>query len=540
MSEEQLALYEALGVGLPTLSPDERMRRILAHRNERVLYRRRCSATGDTIVSIHHDRVLFPVYSQDYWWSDNWDQYSQGRPYDFSRSFFEQFAELYAKVPQIALNSPQSENSEWTNQSGFNKNCYMIICGGYSDSCLYGMLNTHCDHCLDCGSVFTCQWCYELFNCYNCFQCRYSDNLEQCSDCLFCRELVGCTDCIGCVGLQHKRFYYFNEPLSPEKYQQIKGDLRLQSRSSVEEFRRKFDQFQRRYPRRYQNGKMIENSSGDYLSRTENVHNTYNFRESKNLWDCRDGWNCHGGSSLVEVWTQDHCIEIEGSLGNTSCGFCKKIWESGRIWYSSHIYYSKEIFGCVGLRHAEYCILNKRYSPDEYHELVARIITQMKTSGEWGNNFPINHSPFAYNLSMAQEYYPLSQAQVASRGYRWEEFENSPSPHQSGWAAPDKIDEVNEVEALSQLIKCEESGRLFRLQKAELAFYKNQGIPVPVLHHDVRFYRRRNQRRNPRRLFARQCNYCGEELLSTYATDMPYTLACEDCYSKNRDQPIEE
>lgn len=535
VSEEEIALRKAIDVPLPTLSPDERARRILARRNERILYKRKCSGTGETTISIHNENAKFPVYSQEYWWSDSWSPYDYGRDYDFSRGFFEQFAELYAQVPQLALNAPNCENSKWNNQSSDLKNCYMVFCSGLSEDCMYGMWNSKSQNCLDCTSAFECRWCYQLVNSNNCFECRNLDNSEQCSNCIFGRDLISCSNCIGCVGLIHKEYHYFNKPVTKEQYEKILKSLKLETRSGVEALEKKFNEFQVKFPRKFYNGMLAENSSGDYLIRTENVHNSYNYRESKNLWNCRDGWNCHNSLSLLECWTQDHCIEIEGSLGATSSGFCNKLWGCGNTWYSSHIYYSKDIFGCVGLRNAEYVILNKKYSKNDFDRLRAKIISQMKESGEWGENFPIKDSPFAYNLSMGQEYFPLSKAEILSRGYQWKDPEEDQS-NTNTWEVPDSINEVS-TDALKQIIKCKETGMLFKLQKAELDFYKNQNIPVPVFHDRTRFFQRMNNRRNPRKLNSGKCYSCGTEFLTTFPENSAL-IACEKCYSAHRDQII--
>ena len=538
VTDEELALRERIGVPPPVICPDESARRILARRNERVLFRRKCSGSGKPTISIHPEHAPFPVYSQEYWWSDRWDQYAHGRDYDFSRGFFEQFAELYQVVPQLALNAPNCENSDWNNQSCDLKNCYMMFCSGFAENCLYGMWNTQSQNCIDCSGAFYSRWCYQVFNCNNCFQCRNSDNLEQCNDCAFSRELISCSDCIGCVGLQHKQFCYFNEQLTKEAYLQIKESLRLDTRSGCDTLQAKFNEFQSHFPRRFYNGMMIEGSDGDYLIRTENVHNSYNFRESKNLYNCRDGWKCNDSIGLLETWTMDHCIETEGGLAGVHSGFTNKLWEGGEVWYSSHIYYSKELFGCISLRHAEYCILNKRYPEAEYRSLRARIIEQMKRDGEWGENFPIKDSPFPYNLSMAQEYFPLTKEEALGRGYRWEERIDAPPPTKSSWQVPDAIGDVNEADALTQVIQCMESGRFFKLQKAELEFYKNQGIPVPVLHYDARFYDRMSKRRNPRKVNEGACYNCGEEFLTTYEPTCGYAIACEKCFSEHRDEEV--
>ena len=79
ISEADQEFYVKMGVPLPTLCPEERMRRRFAFRNERKLYRRKCSATGQDILSIYHPDVPFPFYETSYWWGGSWDQYANGR-----------------------------------------------------------------------------------------------------------------------------------------------------------------------------------------------------------------------------------------------------------------------------------------------------------------------------------------------------------------------------------------------------------------------------------------------------------------------------
>ena len=78
----------------PTLSPDCRAQRRLAFRNERHLYHRKSDLSGKQIISCFSPDKLTKVFSQDEWWSDAWDPLEYGRDFDFSRPFFEQFAEL--------------------------------------------------------------------------------------------------------------------------------------------------------------------------------------------------------------------------------------------------------------------------------------------------------------------------------------------------------------------------------------------------------------------------------------------------------------
>lgn len=66
-----------------------------------------------------------------------------------------------------------------------------------------------------------------------------------------------------------------------------------------------------------------------------------------------------------------------------------------------NVYYSKmcvnngeHLFGCCGLKKAHHCIFNKAYSISEYETLCSKIVDHMKSTGEWGEFFPHELSPF--------------------------------------------------------------------------------------------------------------------------------------------------
>ena len=49
---------------------------------------------------------------------------------------------------------------------------------------------------------------------------------------------------------------------------------------------------------------------------------------------------------------------------------------------------SHDLFGCVGVNHGEFCILNKQYSEKDYREMARKIIEHMKKTGSLGNHCP--------------------------------------------------------------------------------------------------------------------------------------------------------
>jgi len=95
------------------------------------------------------------------------------------------------------------------------------------------------------------------------------------------------------------------------------------------------------------------------------------------------------------------------------------IFDSKNITYCDSCRNSSDLFGCIGVNHGKYAILNKAYSQQEYKTLQSKIIDHMKSTGEWGEFFPLKYSPYPYEDTAAQDWYPLAQNEVEKRGGRW-------------------------------------------------------------------------------------------------------------------------
>lgn len=81
-------------VPVPTLCPEERLRRRWAFRNEHTLYNNKCSKTGKPIVAMFPPTLPITIYEQSLWWDKSWNGTEYGREFEWGRSFFEQFATL--------------------------------------------------------------------------------------------------------------------------------------------------------------------------------------------------------------------------------------------------------------------------------------------------------------------------------------------------------------------------------------------------------------------------------------------------------------
>lgn len=543
ITAEDLAFYDSVspviaGKKFPLPSPDAcpscRYRQRLTWRNERTLYRRTCSATGKNIVSIFSpDKAWPPVYDQTYWWSDQWDPKEYGRDFDFSRPFFQQWAELFRSVPQIALNNQQSENCEYTNQSERNKDSYMLFCCDMSRDCYHGMLNSYCTNCCDCSYLGHSELCYGILNGINCYRCIFSENIENCSEVAFCRNCIGCKNCFGCINLRNKEFYFLNEKCSPEEFASKMQASRLDQMKSITDAQKQTNAFFDSFPHKYYEGANIFESSGNYLHDSSDTHDCFNCRSTEHIRNCQDVWRADHCQDMTEMVDNRFCYSLEGCAESERTLFSKKFYGLHDSCYCSHCHFSNHLFGCIGLRHAQYCILNKQYTKEEYELLAAKIIEHMQRTGEWGHHFPSEYSPFAYNETVAQEYFPMTKKEVEAKGWQWrDQVDDAPKVDRiiASSELPDSIEDIPD-DILNWAIECDVTKRPFKIIKQELAFYRQMRLPVPHLHPDER-YRRRMALRNPRKLWDRECGKCKKPIATSYAPDRPELVFCEKCYLK--------
>src|SRR3989344_6587183 len=276
ITDNEQFFCEKIKVPLPTFSPEERFRRRLMRRNERVLNMRTCSGTGKKIVSVYDADVPFPVYSREYWNSDSWDGTDYGRDYDFSRPFFEQYIELAKVAPRMAMWQVNTVNSDYSNYIVDSKNCYLCFTAlGNNEDSMYSSYITGCVNCLDSDHCTKCDRCHECFNCDTSYNLKYSVDCTNCRDSYFLRDCNNCSNCFGCVALKDKQYYIFNEPYSKEDYEKkIKG-FKATSRQNISHLEERVDKLWKSYPRKYLHGKKNENVTGDYINNSGKCSNAF-------------------------------------------------------------------------------------------------------------------------------------------------------------------------------------------------------------------------------------------------------------------------
>ncbi|MCF7830409.1 hypothetical protein K9M41_00190 [Candidatus Gracilibacteria bacterium] len=535
ITESDMKFYEKIGVPIPTLCPEERLRRKTIFENQRNLYYRTCDATGKKLLSNYSPEKKIPIYGIDYWLSDKWDQFVTGRDFDFSRPFFEQFAELAEVAPRPALQRfPEyDENSDFTNYAGKNKNCYLIFDSDKNRDCYYSYSINLCESVVDCYRCDKCELCYECTDCAQCYDSGFLQDCVNCHDSFFLKSCIGCSHCFGCVNLRNKEYYFLNQKCTKEEYEEKLKGISLDNFNELQKMRTQFKEFMKKFPHKFMEGVHNENVLGNYLV---NCKNAFNCFDSRNLWDCKyvlqafddlkDAMDCKECGDKAELLYEcDICGYNVHSL--RFCSHCFGVTQSD---YSYYLRNSQNCFGCVGLHNAKYCILNKQYSKEEYEELKEKIIEHMKKTNEWGEFFPMKLSPFGYNETIAQDNYPLTKEEVLSKEWKWKDEELGTKYDGPKYEIPENIDDVDD-DILDKILTCEKTGKNYRIVRPELEFYRKMNLPIPRVCPEAREDGRRKLR-NPRKLYDRKCDECSVGFHTTYAPDRPEKIYCEKCYSE--------
>ncbi|MFA6917583.1 MAG: hypothetical protein WC285_01970 [Candidatus Gracilibacteria bacterium] len=534
ITKEDQGFYKRIDVLPPALCPDCRSNKRLSIRNESSLYKRKCNFCDKGVISIYSADKSFPVYCQECFWGDKWDALKFGLDFGSDKRFFDQFQVLVDKTPRLAVVNKQSENSEYCNYSFANKNCYLTFGNHYEEDCLYGRYSTKNKDCLDYLWLYKSELCYECVFSKNCYRSVYLDHCEDCDQCYFSIDLKGCKDCIGCANLRHKQYYVFNQPYTREEYLKKIESLKLNTYDGFTKAKEFFASgFRKNFPFRAFYKTNCENCEGNNLENSKNLHGSF---------DCTACEDCAYGFQMDETYSSmdmncmgydrsEVCYQTIGCSGIFNCLVCDSCWHNNDLKYCQLCFSCKDCFGCISLSHKQYCILNKQYSKGEYGKLVLQIIENMKTSGEYGEFFP--NSTFAYNETVAQEYFPLTREKAIAHGFQWREKDKKEYKKQEYEVSEDIKDVPASI--IKEILACEFSlpdgqicGKNYKIVEAELKFYKKLNLPIPHLCPECR-HNDRVSRRNPRHLWQRKCSKCGADVQTVYAPDRPETIYCEKC-----------
>ena len=548
LEQEDLNFYEKIKVPPPTFCPDCRAQRRFLWRNERSLHKRPCDFCKKNFISIYNTDAPFPVYCHTCYHSDAWDPTTYGQDYDKSKTFFAQLKELLKKVPRLGIWVVQSTGSEYTNQSYNNKNVYLSFGIRDSEDSACCARNINIKNTYDSTYAHHSENLYECLNVDKSYGSTYVEEAEGIVDSHYLAFSRNATNSIGGTNLRSASNYFFGEKLSPQEYKKKISEVDFGSRKVRDELLKKFEEIKKNSIVR--NTKQINcvNCVGDHLENSKDCHYVFDgfglekARYSSWVFNSKDIMDCFGMGSSELIYEAISPEEVN------NCKFLMITDSSHDVEYGLYCQASGFLFGCVGLRSKDYCILNKQYPKEEYKKLVSQIKEEMADnpyidkrgiSYGYGEFFPSELcESMPYNESTAQEYCPISKEEALQKGFKWKDDEaRAYNITMKTDQIPDNISDVDDsiteqVIACAHEQKCaHQCTKAFKIIPGELQFYRKIKIPLPVLCPNCRHFERLN-RRNPMKLWQRNCEKCEKEILSSYSPDRPEIVYCETCYQQ--------
>ncbi len=560
---EDFSFYEKIQVPAPTFCPQCRTMRRLSWRNELNLYKRKCDAPGhtETLITLYPPEAKVTIYDAHFWWGDGWEAMDLGRDYDFSRSFFSQWGDLRETVPFPALSNSKATNSDYCNISEESRDSYMASASWNIDRVLYSNRIMKVTDCTDLYVAGDSELCYDSVYTSEGYHVLYSLHTKSCVDSYFLYDCIGCTSCFGCTNLRSQSYCMWNEQLSKEEYQRRLAEMDLSNFEVVTALKKKFRELYFNAIHRFAHQIKTVDSTGDNIDGVKNSKACFdadgNIEDTKYVhWakvSAKDVYDSGPGVGMGELMYE----VFDTGIGNFRNLFTSVVYSSSNIEYCFNCHGSSDLFGCIGLRNKHYCILNKQYTKEEYEMLLPKIKQHMMDMPyvdalgrmfRYGEFFPSEFSPFAYNETVSQDYFPLSKEKAIEMGYLWRE--KPKNEYQITLPAKDLPASLAEIpESITkEIIGCLHEGncndrcaRAYRITPDELGFYKRLNVPIPRLcfgcRHDERL-----RLRNPMKLWHRACmceqgnhdhsRKCPNEFETSYAPERPETIYCESCYQK--------
>lgn len=538
IEEGDISLLKILRTPAPTHCPDCRHRRRLSFSNYSNIYKRKCD------VPEHQDIMISPVapimpwitYDYDTYYSDSWDPFSYGRAVNSDDTFFDQFLSLMKVVPQPGVRrGKNSVNSDFCFYGESLKDGYYVFGGRRSENILFSTSIYDSKNIVDSYFLRRVDYAYDNIGTSDSYKCKYTYFSSNCIECDFIYDCRNCQNCFGCVNLRNKNYYIFNEKFTQEEYTKKRNEINLGSRKTKDEYQTKFWDFIKTNPIRAARVFNSQNVFGNDIKNSKNCSDVFQTEDSENVrhsafvvFKVKDSMDVgFSGRAQGNYEAQN----VSANSSNVKFSFAVK--ESTNCEFMINCQNCSECFGCIGLKNASYSILNKKYNPKEYYEILDNIKIKMLLHEEYGEFFPMSFAPYAYNSSMANIIYPMTEEETKKRGLFWQpnidvDIKNLKSIETQ--ELPDNISDVD-YKICDSAIVGEKSGKPFRLIKREIDYYKQNKIALPT---DTPYQRMIDRFKilNNFKIFKETCDSCNKQIESAYKKSDGYKPYCESCYQQ--------
>lgn len=292
------------------------------------------------------------------------------------KDFLESFKNLKKRFPVPPSHSLRCENAALGDFLFDCKNAFYSFDTASSQDIVYIFDSYKATNCVDGDYVIESENCYECVDVFKAYNSTYLNYCARIYDSHFCYDCNDSNNLFGCVYLNHKEYCIFNRQYTKEEYEKkMKKLLQRSPEENLAEMRK----LMMRFPVTTSLVTHSENCDyGNHVHYSKNLYLCFDSAHSEDsayLYDAHYDKNCF---DLTQVFHSENCYQCISSARLNNCIFmndCADMYDSGFCENCSN---SHHLFGCSALKDAEYCILNKQYSKEEYEKEIQEIMKSFR------------------------------------------------------------------------------------------------------------------------------------------------------------------
>ena len=494
--------------------------------------------TGKPIITAVHPASGIRVLPDEEWYARDFSEICFDL--DVAKPVFPKLIELRKLVPTSAYrNYEKTENSISVVSLGDQNSYFVVLCRSKNTFFSVSALDTESSAEVFNSSAITNS--YQVIHCERMFNCQYVRESKDCLNSAFLFDCRNCEYCFGATNKRNKKYVWFNEQLSQSEWEKRRDQVDLGSRRVALEFRLTFDALVRKaiWPENFND--QCQNSIGEYLTKAT---------DCEYVWyadgGARDEYHtsysigrCEGNAFSASIVDAQDLFMASDNASSFRCKYSYLVGHCQNVEYSTDCFNCENCFGCVGLRHMKFCILNKQYSEEEYWRNLDALKCAMLERGEYGQFLPAKMSPSYFPECGAFKYYnadPAFGKKIGAHTFE-AEAEGAIGSELSGAQevtdsknVPDNVDDLDGWSGKPLY----DAGykRRFSLIGPEVTLYKKLRIAPPV-EHFVKRYADMCHTANLGEFIQRPCAKCNKiVVISVNPTYPDRTIYCREDYLK--------
>lgn len=301
-----------------------------------------------------------------------------------AEAFLEELQRLirsHPKTPLHHLNCEECDTSDYVYNS---KNLYNCFDAASCVDSSYLFDSFMCVNCADCDYTVEAELCYESVDAYKAYNCNYVDSCPRTRDSSYCYDCWDCNNVFGCTNLRNKSFCIFNRQLTKEEYHK---EVKKYESNPPEKVLAMLEELKLKYPVTQTNEGHNENTNyGNYIYDNKNCYLCFDAARNE---DCAYLYNSFDNKVSMDITYGAYCelnyqVVDGGYMFNSNFSvYSSNCQESSYLFNCFNV---KNSLGCVGIKHKEYCLLNRQLNKEEYEKESAKILLDFKEKSiDWGS-----------------------------------------------------------------------------------------------------------------------------------------------------------